>query len=148
MLSPRRRASDRTGGGLEHVGDHDACFSALDIHVKFDVFEKRGMDGARHHPIDPPMGRPLVGLATVQDGSKSVSLLAVRPLIDDGLTSRRCPRRSVPARRRGGLRRGHRARRLQSGPYRCERPRSRDSLRAWGGVTRTDKDRRNRSCNC
>lgn len=31
------------------------------------------------------MGRPLVGLATVQDGSKSVSLLAVRPLIDDGL---------------------------------------------------------------
>ena len=32
------------------------------------------------------MGRPLVGLATVQDGSKSVSLLAVRPLVDDGLT--------------------------------------------------------------
>ena len=31
------------------------------------------------------MGRSLVGLATVQDGSKSVSLLAVRPLIDDGL---------------------------------------------------------------
>jgi hypothetical protein len=32
------------------------------------------------------MGRPLVGLAAVQDGSKSVSLLVVRPLIDDGLT--------------------------------------------------------------
>ena len=32
------------------------------------------------------MGRPLVGLATVQDGSKTVSLLVVRPLIDDGLT--------------------------------------------------------------
>ena len=32
------------------------------------------------------MGRPLVGLATVQDGSKSVSLFAVRPLIDYGLT--------------------------------------------------------------
>src|SRR5439155_13183607 len=44
------------------------------------------MDGARHHTIDPPVGRPLVGLATVQDGSKSVSLLAVRPLVDDGLT--------------------------------------------------------------
>jgi hypothetical protein len=43
------------------------------------------MDGARHHPIDPPVGRPLVGLATVQDSSKSVPLLAVRPLIDDGL---------------------------------------------------------------
>jgi|GEM_PF-5867128 len=46
MLSPRRRAPDRTGGGLEHVGDHYTCFSALDIHIKFDVFEKRGMDGA------------------------------------------------------------------------------------------------------
>lgn len=45
----------------------------------------RGMDGARHHPIDPPVGRPLVGLATVQDGGKSVSLLAVCPLVDDGL---------------------------------------------------------------
>src|SRR5919197_5180666 len=32
------------------------------------------------------MGRPLVGLATVQDGKKSGALLAVRPLIDDGLT--------------------------------------------------------------
>jgi len=32
------------------------------------------------------MGRPLVGLTTVQDSSESVSLLAVRPLIDDGLT--------------------------------------------------------------
>ena len=47
MLSPRRRASDRTGGvGAQRVGNHDACFSALDIYVKFDVFEKRGMDGA------------------------------------------------------------------------------------------------------
>ena len=45
MLSPRRRASDRTGGGLEHAGNHDACFSALDIYVKLDEFEKRGMDG-------------------------------------------------------------------------------------------------------
>ena len=32
------------------------------------------------------MGGSLVGLATVQYGSKSVSLLAVRPLIDDGLS--------------------------------------------------------------
>jgi hypothetical protein len=31
------------------------------------------------------MGRPLVGLTAVQDDSKSVSLLAVRPFIDDGL---------------------------------------------------------------
>jgi hypothetical protein len=31
------------------------------------------------------MGSTLLGLATVQDGSQSVSLLAVRPLIDDGL---------------------------------------------------------------
>jgi hypothetical protein len=32
------------------------------------------------------MGRPLVRLATVQNGSKSVSLLTVRSLIDDYLT--------------------------------------------------------------
>jgi len=60
--------------------------SLLGVHLELDAFEKRGMDGARHHPIDPPVGCPLVGLATVQDGSKSVSLLAVRSLIDDGLT--------------------------------------------------------------
>src|SRR5262249_46802425 len=45
----------------------------------------RGMYGARHHAIDPPVGRSLVGLATIQHGSKSVSLLAVRPLINDSL---------------------------------------------------------------
>lgn len=39
-------ASDRTGIGLEHTGDNDAYFSTLDIHVKLDVFEKRGMDDA------------------------------------------------------------------------------------------------------
>jgi hypothetical protein len=32
------------------------------------------------------MGRSLVGFASVKDGSKSISLLAVCPLIDDGLT--------------------------------------------------------------
>jgi hypothetical protein len=32
------------------------------------------------------VGRSLVGLATVQDGRKSVALLAVRSRIDDGLT--------------------------------------------------------------
>jgi hypothetical protein len=32
------------------------------------------------------MGRPLVGLATVQNSRKGVLLLAVRPLIDDSLT--------------------------------------------------------------
>src|SRR5262245_56553115 len=86
MLSPRRRAADRTGRGLQHPGHHDARCSALDIHVKLDALEERGMDGARHHPIDPPVGRPLVSPATIQDSSKSVSLLAVRPLINDGLT--------------------------------------------------------------
>jgi hypothetical protein len=86
MFSPRPRVSDRTGCGLEYVGDHDTCFSAFYIHVKLDVFEKRGMDGAWHLPIDLPMGRSLVGLATVKDGSKSISLLDVRALTDDGLT--------------------------------------------------------------
>jgi hypothetical protein len=31
------------------------------------------------------MGRTLAGLTTVQNGNKSVSLLAIRPLVDDGL---------------------------------------------------------------
>jgi hypothetical protein len=86
MFSPSRRASDRTGSAFKHVRDQDACFSALDIYIKLDVFEKRGMDGATHHPIYPPMGCPLVGLATVEDGSKSVSLLAISRLVDDDLT--------------------------------------------------------------
>ena len=86
MLSPRRGASDRAGRGVEHVMDHNTRGSTLEVHLELDAFEDRGMDGARHHPIDPPVGRPLVGLATVQDCSKSVSLLAVRSLIDDGLT--------------------------------------------------------------
>jgi len=46
MLSTRGGALDRTGGGLEHVRDQDACFSTLDIHIKLDVFEKRRMDSA------------------------------------------------------------------------------------------------------
>jgi hypothetical protein len=58
----------------------------LNVHVKFDAFEERRVYGARHHPIDPPVGGPLVSLATIQDSSESVSLLAVRPLINDGLT--------------------------------------------------------------
>ena len=86
MLSPGRRAFDRTGRGLEHAGDHDACFSVLDVRVKLEALEEWGMDGARHRRIHPPVGRPLVGLFTIHDGSKRVSLLAVRPLIDDGLT--------------------------------------------------------------
>lgn len=32
------------------------------------------------------MGRPLIGLTTVQNGSKSISLLGVRLLIDEGRT--------------------------------------------------------------
>src|SRR5262245_5236663 len=86
MLSPCRGASDRTGRGVEHVRDHNTRGSTLDVHVELDAFEKRGMDGARHHPIDPPVGRPFIGLATVQNCSKNLSLLAVRSLIDDGLT--------------------------------------------------------------
>src|SRR5919108_2857745 len=86
MLSPRRGAADRTGRGVKHVRNHHTRGTTLDVHLELDAFEQRGMDGARHHPIDPPVGRPLVGLATVQDGRKRVSLLAVRSLIDDGLT--------------------------------------------------------------
>ncbi len=40
MLSACRRAPDRTGRGLEHAGNHDARFSALDIHVKLDVLNE------------------------------------------------------------------------------------------------------------
>ena len=66
-------------------GIHDARCSALDIHVKLDALEERGMHGARHRAIDPPVGRSFVSLATIQYDSKSVSLLAVRTLINDGL---------------------------------------------------------------
>src|SRR5262245_58215258 len=86
MLSPRRRAMDRTGRGFEYARDYDTRASPLDVHVEFDGLEERGMDSARHRPIDPPVGCPFVGLATVEDGSQSVSLPAVRPRIDDGLT--------------------------------------------------------------
>lgn len=44
------------------------------------------MDDPRHRPIDPPVRRSLVRFAAVQDRRKSVSLLAVSPLVDDGLT--------------------------------------------------------------
>ena len=44
------------------------------------------MNGARHRRIYPPVGRPLASFFAIHDGSKSVSLLVVRPLIDDGLT--------------------------------------------------------------
>src|SRR5262249_22497990 len=84
--SPRRGASDRTGRGFEYARDDDTRSAPLDVDVEFDGLEKRRMDRARHHPIDPPVGRPLVGLATVEDCRKSVALLAVRSLIDDGLT--------------------------------------------------------------
>src|SRR5262245_14031070 len=73
MISPRRSAADRTGRGLQHPGHHYASCSALDIHLKLDALEEREMDGARHHPINPPVGRPLVSLATIQDSNKSVS---------------------------------------------------------------------------
>jgi len=62
MLNPCRRAADRTGRGLQRPGHHDARCSALDIHVKLDALEEWRMDGARHHPIDPPVGRPIVDL--------------------------------------------------------------------------------------
>src|SRR5262245_63171546 len=86
MLRPRRGTTDRTGGRVEHFRDHNTPGSTLDVHLELDAFEDRGMDGARHHPIDPPVSRPLIGLATVQDCSKSVSLPGVRSFIDDGLT--------------------------------------------------------------
>ena len=86
MLSPRCGASDRTGCGVEHVRDHHPRGSTLDVHRELEALEERGMDGARHHPIDPPVGRPLVGLTTGQDGRQRVSLRAVRARIDEGLT--------------------------------------------------------------
>src|SRR5687767_10246772 len=86
MLSPGRRAFDRTGRGFEHAGDYDARFSTFDIRVKLEAFEEWGMDGARHRRIHPPVGRPLAGFFAIHDGSESGSLLVVRPLIDDSLT--------------------------------------------------------------
>src|SRR5688572_8287490 len=65
MLSPRRRAPDRTGHGFEYVRDDDTRSSLLDVDIEFDGLEERGMDSARHRPIDPPVGSPFVGLATV-----------------------------------------------------------------------------------
>src|SRR5688572_22295421 len=86
MLSPGRRAFDRTGRGFEHAGDYDARFSTFDIRVKLEAFEEWGMNGARHRRIYPPVGRSLAGFLPVHDGSKRLSLLVVRPLIDNRLT--------------------------------------------------------------
>ena len=85
MLSTRRRASDRTARGVENAWDYNARSSAVDVHLELDGFEDRGIDRGRHHPVDAPVRRPGVGLATAQDCNKSVSLLDVRPLIDHGL---------------------------------------------------------------
>jgi hypothetical protein len=52
--APRRRATDRSGRGFEYAWDHDTRSSPLDVHVEFDGLEERGMDRARHRPIDPP----------------------------------------------------------------------------------------------
>src|SRR5262245_44201624 len=86
MLRPRRGTTDRTGCRVQHVRDYKTRGSTLDVHLEVDAFEDKGMDGARHHPIDPPVSHSLVGLATVQDCSKSVSLPGVRSFIDDRLT--------------------------------------------------------------
>src|SRR5687767_12698133 len=86
MLGARRGALDRSGRGLEDAGDHDARLPALDIRLELDALEERGMDGARHRPIDPPVCRALTGFFAVQDGSECVSLLTVRSLVDDSLT--------------------------------------------------------------
>src|SRR5687767_5144492 len=86
MLSSGSRALDRTGRGLEHAGDHDACFSVRNFRLKLEGLEEWGMNGARHRRIDPPVGRPLIRLLAVHDGRKRGSLLAVRSLIDDSLT--------------------------------------------------------------
>src|ERR1051325_737690 len=85
MLSSRRGAPYRTGRGLEHLGYHDTCCSTLDVHVKLKGSEDRRMHRRRHHPIDPPVGCALVGLAAVQYRSQSVSLLTVGLLVDDTL---------------------------------------------------------------
>jgi hypothetical protein len=71
---------------VKHAGNHNPRCSTLDVHIEHDGLEHRGMDGTRHRPIDPPVRRSLVRFAAVQDRRKSVSLLAVSPLVDDGLT--------------------------------------------------------------
>src|SRR5262245_37096178 len=86
MRSSCRRALDRTSRGLENAGNHDARFSAFDVGVKLEAFEERWMNGARHGRIHPPVGRARAGLFAVHDGSKSVSLVVVRSLVDDRLT--------------------------------------------------------------
>src|SRR5687768_509744 len=86
MLSPGCGAFDRTGRGLEHAGDHDACSSVRDVCFKLEAFEEWRMDGARHRRIHPPMGRPCIRLLAIHDGRKRVSLLAVCSLVDDSLT--------------------------------------------------------------
>ena len=43
MLSPRRRATDRTGGGFEDTRDYDTRSPLLDVHVELDGLEERGM---------------------------------------------------------------------------------------------------------
>src|SRR5262245_5114301 len=86
MLRARRGASDGPGSGVQHARDHNTSRSSLDVHVELDGLEHRWVDGARHRPIDPPVGRPVIRLATVQDCRKSVSLLLIPALVDDGLT--------------------------------------------------------------
>src|SRR5262245_22968646 len=64
MLGARHRAADRTGRGFEYTRDHDTRSSPFDVHLEFDRLEERRVDGGRHRPIDPPVGRPFPGLAT------------------------------------------------------------------------------------
>ena len=85
MLGSRSGASDRAGRGFKHAGYRDTRCSTLDIRVKLDRFEERWVHGRGHHPIDPPVSRPLVGLAPVQHCSHSFSLPAIGPLVNDAL---------------------------------------------------------------
>jgi hypothetical protein len=71
---------------VEDVRHDNPSGSTLDVRFELEGCVERGMDGARHHPIDPPVGRPFVRLTTIEDGSEGVSLPGIRPLVDDGLT--------------------------------------------------------------
>src|SRR5262245_752779 len=86
MVSPGRGAFDRTGRRFEHAQDYDAWSDAVDYRVQLEAVGERGMNGARHGRIGPPVGRPLARFFAIHDGSKRVSLLLIRPLNDDSLT--------------------------------------------------------------
>src|SRR5262245_15625274 len=86
MVGAGRRALDRTSRGLEDARNYDARRSVFDVRVELEALEEWAMNGARHGRIHQPMRRTRARFFAVHDGGKSVALLVVRSLIDDGLT--------------------------------------------------------------